>query len=122
VVTANPFRRENICDCLKGGGHSYQGIMRGLLIWTRAINNIVVHTPSLVRVWGNVNAQPAVTVESGAMWMHTYNAVTTILPLRPGGGCADGRRRGLNPKRGVRKLFEKIWHRCRWVAGSLDRY
>src|SRR3982074_2994823 len=81
VVAAVNFARENnLRLVVKGGGHSYQGTSNAadsLLIWTRAMNNIVVHDAFVGQgCAGSVTPQPAVTVESGAMWMPTYNAVT----------------------------------------------
>ena len=47
VVAAVNFARENNMRLVvKGGGHSYQGTSNAadsLLIWTRAMNNIVIH-------------------------------------------------------------------------------
>src|SRR6476646_4491202 len=82
VVAAVNFARENnLRLVVKGGGHSYQGTSNAadsLLIWTRAMNNVVVQDAFVGQGWtGDLAPQPAVTVESGAMWMHTYNVVTT---------------------------------------------
>jgi FAD/FMN-containing dehydrogenase len=94
VVAAVNFARENhLRLVVKGGGHSYQGTSNAadsLLIWTRAMNNIVVHDSFVGQgCAGKVTPQPAVTVESGAMWMPTYNAVTTNAGRYvQGGGCA----------------------------------
>jgi FAD/FMN-containing dehydrogenase len=93
VVAAINFARENnLRLVVKGGGHSYQGTSNAadsLLIWTRAMNNIVVHDAFVGQgCAGSENPQPAVTVESGAMWMHTYNEVTTKTGRYvQGGGC-----------------------------------
>jgi hypothetical protein len=67
---------------VKGGGHSYQGTSTSadsLLIWTRAMNDITLHDDFIARgCEGKQPPQPAVTVGAGAMWMQTYNAVTTV--------------------------------------------
>jgi len=91
VVAAVNFAREkNLRLVVKGGGHSYLGTSSSpdsLLIWTHRMNKISMHdsfTASGCKV-----AQPAVTVESGAIWMHTYNEVTTANGRYvQGGGCA----------------------------------
>ncbi|MGH7212390.1 MAG: FAD-binding protein, partial [Acetobacteraceae bacterium] len=61
-----------------------------LLIWTRAMNGIVLHDAFVPQgCAGKLAAQPAVTVEAGAIWMHVYDAVTTQAGRDvQGGGCA----------------------------------
>ena len=94
VVAGVNFARENNMRLLvKGGGHSYQGTSSAadsLLIWTRAMNNITIHDAFIIQTCrGRQVAQPAVTVEAGAIWMHTYDAVTTKAGRYvQGGGCA----------------------------------
>lgn len=94
VVAAVNFARENnLRLVVKGGGHSYQGTSNAadsLLIWTRAMNNITVHDTFVAQgCAGSQAPQPAVTVEAGAMWIDTYNAVTTKAGRYvQGGGCA----------------------------------
>lgn len=94
VVAAVNFARENnLRLVVKGGGHSYQGTSNtadSLLIWTRAMNNIVLHDAFLGQgCAGGENPQPAVTIEAGAMWIDAYNAVTTVAGRYvQGGGCA----------------------------------
>ena len=94
VVAAVNFARENnLRLVVKGGGHSYQGTSNAadsLLIWTRAMNRIVLHDAFVGQgCAGAVMPQPAVIVEAGAMWMHTYDAVTTRAGRYvQGGGCA----------------------------------
>ncbi|MGC4102376.1 FAD-dependent oxidoreductase [Ferruginibacter sp.] len=64
---------------VKGGGHSYQGnscSKDSLLIWTRKMNAIELQDDT-------------VTIESGAVWMQAYDAVTTKgKRYVQGGGCA----------------------------------
>jgi FAD/FMN-containing dehydrogenase len=94
VVAAVIFARENnLRLVVKGGGHSYQGTSNAadsLLIWTRAMNGIALHDAFVGQGCVASEArQPAVTVESGAIWMHTYDAVTTKAGRYvQGGGCA----------------------------------
>ena len=91
VVAAINFAREkNLRLVVKGGGHSYLGTSSSsdsLLIWTHRMNKITMHDSFVAS--GCKTAQPAVTVESGAIWMHTYNEVTTANGRYvQGGGCA----------------------------------
>ncbi len=78
---------------VKGGGHSYQGTScapDSLLIWTRKMNQIVMHDAFVGAACEGKQAPcKAVTVDAGAIWMHTYNAVTTKGGRYvQGGGCA----------------------------------
>jgi FAD/FMN-containing dehydrogenase len=91
VVAAVNFAREkNLRLVVKGGGHSYLGTSSSpdsLLIWTHRMNKITMHDSFVAS--GCKDARPAVTVESGAIWMHTYNEVTTANGRYvQGGGCA----------------------------------
>ncbi len=94
VVAAVNFARENnLRLVVKGGGHSYQGTSNSadsLLIWTRAMNKIILHENFIAQgCEAKQAAQPAVTIEAGAMWLQTYNAVTTNGGRYvQGGGCA----------------------------------
>ena len=94
VVAAVNFARENnLRLVVKGGGHSYQGTSNSadsLLIWTRAMNKIVLHESYIAHgCEARQAAQPAVTIEAGAMWLQTYDAVTTKGGRYvQGGGCA----------------------------------
>jgi FAD/FMN-containing dehydrogenase len=94
VVAAVNFARENnLRVVVKGGGHSYQGTSNAadsLLIWTRAMNDIVLHDAFVGRgCEGSQAPQPAVTIGAGAMWIDAYNAVTTAAGRYvQGGGCA----------------------------------
>ena len=94
VVAAVNFAREHdLRLVVKGGGHSYQGTSNSadsLLIWTRAMNGIVLHDAFVPQgCAGTLAPQPAVTVGAGAIWMHVYDAVTTRAGRYvQGGGCA----------------------------------
>ena len=94
VAAAVTFARKNrIRLVVKGGGHSYQGTSNApdsLLVWTRPMDRIVLHdafTPQGCA--GKVGPVPAVSVGAGALWLHTYDAVTTRGGRYvQGGGCA----------------------------------
>jgi FAD/FMN-containing dehydrogenase len=93
VAAVNFVHENNLRLVVKGGGHSYQGTSNAadsLLIWTRAMNRIVLHDAFVAQgCAGAAVPQPAVTVEAGAMWMHAYDAVTTKAGRYvQGGGCA----------------------------------
>jgi FAD/FMN-containing dehydrogenase len=93
VVAAVNFARENnLRLVVKGGGHSYLGASNApdsLLIWTRHLDELTSHdafTPEGCEA--RLAPQPAVTVGAGAIWMHTYNEVTTKGGRYvQGGGC-----------------------------------
>jgi len=93
IVAAIHFAREhNLRLVVKGGGHSYQGTSNSadsLLIWTRAMNEIVLHDAFVPQdCAGRLAPQPAVTVGAGTIWMQAYNAVTTKAGRYvQGGGC-----------------------------------
>jgi hypothetical protein len=93
VAAAVDFARErNLRLVVKGGGHSYLGTSNApdsLLIWTRAMNEIVLHDAFVAEgCEGRQAPQPAVTVGAGAVWMHVYNEVTTKSGRYvQGGGC-----------------------------------
>jgi FAD/FMN-containing dehydrogenase len=93
VVAAVHFARErHLRLVIKGGGHSYQGTSNAadsLLIWTREMNTITLHDAFVGRgCEGQQAPQPAVTVEAGALWLATYDAVTTRGGRYvQGGGC-----------------------------------
>src|SRR5438445_10855833 len=82
IAAAVNFARENnLRLVVKGGGHSYQGTSNApdsLLVWTRAMNGIVLHDAFVGQgCGGKMVAQPAVTLGAGAMWIDAYEAVTT---------------------------------------------
>ncbi len=92
VAAVNFARQNNLRLVVKGGGHSYQGTSNAadsLLIWTRAMSNIIMHDAFVGRgCEGSQVQQPAVTIEAGAMWMDAYNVVTTMNGRYvQGGGC-----------------------------------
>ncbi len=93
VMAAVDFARENgLRLVVKGGGHSYQGTSNAadsLLVWTREMNAIVVHDAFVPEGCAGVPPRRAVTVEAGARWMPTYDAVVTRAGRYvQGGGCA----------------------------------
>jgi hypothetical protein len=92
VAGVNFARTHNLRLVVKGGGHSYHGTSNAadsLLIWTRAMNQIVLHDAFVAQgCSGSVSPQAAVTIESGAMWIDAYEAVTTKAGRYvQGGGC-----------------------------------
>jgi FAD/FMN-containing dehydrogenase len=92
VAAVNFARQHNLRVVVKGGGHSYQGTSNSadsLLIWTRHMNKVVLDAAFVAQGSdGKQTPQPAVTVESGAMWMPVYDAVTTKGGRYvQGGGC-----------------------------------
>ena len=63
VAAVNFARANNLRLVVKGGGHSYQGTSNApdsLLIWTRAMNNIVVYDEFVGQGCAGTAAQPAV--------------------------------------------------------------
>lgn len=93
VARVVSLARENgIQLAIRSGGHSYQGTSNSadsLLIWTRAMNDIVLHDSFVAQgCAGTQVPQPAVTVGAGAIWMQVYDAVTTkARRYIQGGGC-----------------------------------
>jgi FAD/FMN-containing dehydrogenase len=93
AAAAVTFAREhNLRLVVKGTGHSYLGTSNApdsLLIWTRAMNQVVVHdafVPSGCE--GRCAPVPAVSAGAGAMWIDLYDAVTTRAGRYvQGGGC-----------------------------------
>lgn len=82
VAAGVTFARENnLRLVVKGGGHSYLGTSNApdsLLIWTRAMNAVVLHDAFVGKgCEGRIAPVPAVSAGAGAMWMDLYNAVTT---------------------------------------------
>ncbi|MEO7310676.1 MAG: FAD-binding oxidoreductase [Chitinophagaceae bacterium] len=93
LAAVNFARTNNLRLVVKGGGHSYQGTSNSadsLLIWTRAMNKIVIHENFLAEgCESKQSPQPAVTIEAGALWIQAYNDVTTKNGRYvQGGGCA----------------------------------
>ena len=79
LETFRTLRENNLRLVVKGAGHSYLGTSNApdsLLIWTRAMNDIVLHDAFMAQgCAGRQSAQPAVSVGAGAIWMHTYNEI-----------------------------------------------
>lgn len=93
IVAAVNFARENrLRLVVKGGGHSYLGnscAPDSLLVWTRNMHAIQVHEQFTVSGCETTQAaQPAVSIEAGAIWAQAYNEVTTKNGRYvQGGGC-----------------------------------
>jgi FAD/FMN-containing dehydrogenase len=92
VAGVNFARTNHLRLVVKGGGHSYVGgsnAADSLLIWTRAMKKVVLHDAFVGQgCAGHQSPQPAVTVESGAMWIDAYHAVTVEAGRYvQGGGC-----------------------------------
>jgi FAD/FMN-containing dehydrogenase len=92
VAGVNFARENNLRLVVKGGGHSFQGTSNAadsLLIWTRAMKKIILHDAFVGQGCdGSQSPQRAVTIESGAMWIDAYQAVTTEADRYvQGGGC-----------------------------------
>ena len=92
VVAAVNFAREHdLRLVVKGGGHSYQGTSNSpdsLLVWTRDMHAITLHDAFVPQGCKDAAPRRAVTVEAGARWLPTYNAVTTAAGRYvQGGGC-----------------------------------
>ena len=92
IAAAVNFARENrLRLVVKGGGHSYQGTSNAadsLLIWTRHMDEITLHDAFVPQGCQNAKPQPAVTLGSGVIWLHAYDAVTTKAgKYVQGGGC-----------------------------------
>ena len=93
VAGVNFARTHNLRLVVKGGGHSYHGTSNAsdsLLIWTRAMNKIVLHDAFVAKgCSARRSPQPAVTIEAGALWIDAYQAVTTQAGRYvQGGGCS----------------------------------
>jgi len=92
VAAINFAKANNLRLAVKGGGHSYQGSSNAadsLLIWTRAMNAIVLHDAFVgAGCEGHAEPQPAVSIEAGAIWGHVYNeAAVKGGRYVQGGGC-----------------------------------
>jgi FAD/FMN-containing dehydrogenase len=92
AAAVNFARQHNLRLVVKGGGHSYQGTSNApdsLLIWTRHMHDIAMHTDFVPQGCANVlKPQPAVTLGAGTIWMQAYDAVTTKGgKYVQGGGC-----------------------------------
>jgi FAD/FMN-containing dehydrogenase len=92
VAAVNFARQHNLRLVVKGGGHSYQGTSAApdsLLIWTRHMNAVTLHDAFVPQgCEGKQAPLPAVSMQSGAMWIDAYSAVTTRGGRYvQGGGC-----------------------------------
>jgi FAD/FMN-containing dehydrogenase len=93
VAAAVDFaRRNDLRLVVKGGGHSYLGTSNApdsLLVWTRRMNKVTLHDTFVPKgCEGKAESVPAVSAESGAMWIDLYDAVTTRGGRYvQGGGC-----------------------------------
>lgn len=91
VAAVNFARIQHLRLVVKGGGHSYQGTSNArdsLLVWTKEMTGIEMHD-QFVGQHCSATPQPAVTIESGAIWMQAYDIVTTKGgKYVQGGGCA----------------------------------
>ena len=90
AVAVNFAREKNLRLVIRGGGHSYLGASTApdsLMIWTRAMHDVVLHD-AFIPQGCSQDPVPAVSVGAGAIWMHTYQAVTTEAGRYvQGGGC-----------------------------------
>src|SRR5262245_58990446 len=94
AAAVNFARQHNLRLVVKGTGHSYLGTSNApdsLLIWTRAMNKVTLHDAFVGDgCQGKASPVPAVTAESGAVWIDMYHAVTTEGGRYvQGGGCTD---------------------------------
>jgi FAD/FMN-containing dehydrogenase len=94
IEAVNFARKHHLRLVVKGGGHSYQGNSQApdsLLIWTRAMNAVVMHDAFVPQgCGGRLRPEPAVSIEAGAMWIDAYHAVTTQAGRYvQGGGCTS---------------------------------
>jgi FAD/FMN-containing dehydrogenase len=92
VAAVNFARTHSLRLVVKGGGHSYQGTSNAadsLLIWTRPMSAIVLHDAFVASdCEGLAQAQPAVSVETGAIWGRVYHEVMVKAGRYvQGGGC-----------------------------------
>jgi hypothetical protein len=92
AAAVNFARDNNLRLVVKGGGHSYQGTSNApdsLLIWTRHINDIEMHTDFVPQGCEHtLQPQTAVTVGAGTIGIQAYDAVTTKGgKYVQGGGC-----------------------------------
>ena len=93
AAAVNFARQHRLRLVVKGGGHSYQGTSEApdsLLVWTRRMNRIDLHDAFVPKGGeGQAKPLPAVSVQSGALWIDAYDAVTTqARRYVQGGGCA----------------------------------
>lgn len=92
AIAVNFARENNLRLVIKGGGHSYQGTScskDSLLIWTRAMNEIIIHDDFVAQDCSGIQKpQQAVSVGSGAIWVHVYDKIMAKAGRYvQGGGC-----------------------------------
>jgi FAD/FMN-containing dehydrogenase len=91
AAAVNFARTHKLRLVVKGGGHSYKGASNApdsLLVWTRAMNAVSLIDAFVPQGGRQEDAQPAVSVGAGAMWIDAYTAVTTKAGRYvQGGGC-----------------------------------
>ena len=80
VAGVNFARENNLRLVIKGGGHSYYGTSNApdsLLLWMRAMNQVTLHDAFVGQgCAGHCAPVPAVSAETGALWIDLYEAVT----------------------------------------------
>ena len=94
AAAVNFARDKNLRLVVKGTGHSYLGTSNApdsLLVWTREMNAVELHDAFVPQgCEGRGSPVPAMTAESGAVWIDLYSAVTTNAGRYvQGGGCTD---------------------------------
>ena len=94
VAAVNFARTHNLRLVVKGGAHSYLGTSNApdsLLIWTRAMNQVVLEDGFVPQgCGGKVAPTPAVTLGAGCVWIDAYSVVTTRGGRYvQGGGCTS---------------------------------
>jgi hypothetical protein len=91
VATINFARKKNLRLVVKGGAHSYLGqsnAPHSLLLWTKNMNKITLHKTFSPKGCKNLKGSPAATLETGAIWLQAYEAITTRGGRYvQGGGC-----------------------------------
>jgi FAD/FMN-containing dehydrogenase len=91
VAAVNFARAHKLRLVVKGGGHSYQGSSNAadsLLIWTRPMERVVLHDAFVATGCEGQSPQPAVSIESGAIWGRVYAEVMAKGGRYvQGGGC-----------------------------------
>src|SRR5579864_8858488 len=94
VAGVNFAREHNLRLVVRGTGHSYLGTSNApdsLLVWTHHMNKVTLHDSFVSQgCEKKVAPQPAVSADSGAMWIDLYDAVTTKGGRYvQGGGCTS---------------------------------
>lgn len=91
LATINFARTKNLRLVVKGGAHSYLGQSNApdsLLLWTRKMNGINLHKNFMPEGSPDKKGVPAVSIETGAIWLEVYDAVVSRGGMYvQGGGC-----------------------------------